>query len=134
MQQKLLSHQKPFITSTMGRALVTALLLAHNVANALEIPGNFANLAAAAATTDPAVTACSIAYAVIDSCYSASPGLSTAAESDAASCYCCHSTVEIDEYYSSCAAYISASFPRSTTQYSGAHHKQDRFHEQSTPY
>jgi len=103
----------------MAGLLATALLLAvYHGAGAFEIPGNFANLAAAA-TTDPAVTACSIAFAVVDSCYSASPGLSTAAESDAASCLCCHSTVEIDEYYSSCADYISASYPKSSTQYSG---------------
>ncbi|OIW28499.1 hypothetical protein CONLIGDRAFT_378966 [Coniochaeta ligniaria NRRL 30616] len=101
----------------MARTVIVALLLAHNVANAIDIPGNFANLALAV-TTDPAVTACSIAYEVIDSCYSASPGLSTAANSDVASCLCCYSTVEIDEYYSSCADYISASYPRSTTQYS----------------
>lgn len=113
------SHNtEAFITNTMGRTVVAGLLLAHSVASAIEIPGNFANLAAAAATTDPAVTACSIAYGVIDSCYSASPGLSTAPESDAASCLCCHSTVEIDEYYSICADYISASYPRSSTQYS----------------
>ena len=104
----------------MVALLATALLLgAYHGAGAFEIPGNFANLAAAAATTDPAVTACSIAFAVVDSCYSATPGLSTAAESDAASCLCCHSTVEIDEYYSSCADYISASYPKSSTQYSG---------------
>lgn len=120
------SHNtEAFITSTMGRTVVAGLLLAHSVASAIEIPGNFANLAAAAATTDPAVTACSIAYGVIDSCYSASPGLSTAPESDAASCLCCHSTVEIDEYYSICADYISASYPRSSTQYSGKYRTEE---------
>jgi hypothetical protein len=102
----------------MGRLLVTTLLLAHHVVNAFEIPGNFANRAAAA-TTDPGVTACSIAFAVISSCQSASPGLSTAAESDAAACYCCHSTVGLNKYYSGCADYISASFPQNSTQYSG---------------
>ncbi|KAB5535279.1 hypothetical protein GE09DRAFT_1227266 [Coniochaeta sp. 2T2.1] len=91
----------------------------------LTIPGNFANhlanLAAVAATTtaaDPGAAACATAYAVVDSCYSASPGLSTAPESEAAACLCCvGSTVEVDGFYSSCAEYIAQSYPGSTTQY-----------------
>lgn len=107
----------------MGRTLIAALFLAQHAANAINIPGNFANLAAAATTTNPAASACAIAYGVIDACYSASPGLSTAAASDAASCLCCVSTVEVDEYYSSCADYISSSFPKSSTQYAGMCHE-----------
>jgi hypothetical protein len=116
----------------MGRILLTALVLGYKAASAIQIPdfanleatgaikipGNFANLEAAA-TTNPAVTACSIAYEVLDSCISESPGFSTAPASDVASCICCYSTIEIDEFYASCAGYIATEYPASTSQYSG---------------
>ncbi|KAB5577800.1 hypothetical protein GE09DRAFT_1260652 [Coniochaeta sp. 2T2.1] len=106
--------------------LPLVLLLLHQASPihaSLTIPGNFGNLvgAAAAATTtaaDPGAAACATAYAIVDSCYSASPGLSTAPESEAAACLCCvGSTVEVDGFYSSCAEYIAESYPGSKTQY-----------------
>jgi hypothetical protein len=112
----------------MGRTLITALLLAHNAANALLYPEllpaptkvlNNLVAAAAAATGDPGVEACSIALAVVSSC-GALPGFTDAPEATQAACLCCASqTIELDQYYGSCADYIESNFPGSSTQYSG---------------
>lgn len=112
----------------MGRTLFTALLLAHNAANALLYPEilptptkvlNHLVAAAAAATGDPGVDACSIALGVVSSC-EAIAGFTDAPVATQAACLCCASqTVELDDYYSSCADYIESNYPKSSTQYSG---------------
>lgn len=112
----------------MAQRLVAALILAHNAANAFSFPEllptptrAFNNIiaAAASATNDPAVTACAIVFSAVDRCASIS-GLTDAPEATQAACYCCGATtVELDEYYSSCADYISSNSPKSSTLYSG---------------
>jgi hypothetical protein len=110
----------------MGRTLITALLLAHNAANAFVYPELFPtptkvlnNLVAAAAAATGDVEACSVALGVVSSC-GAIAGFTDAPAATQAACLCCASqTVELEEYYSSCADYIESNFPKSSTQYSG---------------
>lgn len=112
----------------MGWTLLTVLFLARSTATGvvypetLPTPTNFFNniiSAAAAATGDPTVTACSAAYNAVSSCASI-PGFTDAPLAAQIVCLCSVSTtVGLGMTYSSCADYISSNYPRSSAQYSG---------------
>lgn len=114
----------------MAPRLALAVLLLQYTANAFNFPKlnpqptkvfNHIKVAAvAAAEEDPAITACSIAYYAVSSC-AAIDGLTDAPAATQAACICCVDSVEVDEYYGSCASYIRSNVPRSSDLYSGMH-------------
>jgi len=72
----------------------------------------------AADANDPEISACATADAVLASCVSSGLLQTTAPTASAKACLCCRGGVEIVNKYSSCATYISKSFPTQSAAYS----------------
>lgn len=106
----------------MHSKLIASVFLAHKAVMAIDVAGVGAladALPAATATGDDPGAPCNTPFTVISSCVASITNFDQAPVATQAACLCCYSTIELADYYSSCASALSEFAPTRTQDLSG---------------